>query len=232
MNTVLQALVYITYLGTASFVLEGDGARMMTDPGDFLTARFAVEKAGGMHGIDIVIVTHADFDHTNRLLDIPGTGSLPVVGTRSVKAAFPGLRVVTDDEYSASGFEIRRMRSIHGLRHDVDHSSYLIRVRGITLLFLGDAYKLIDTIDEHVDVMFVTIGGFEATPENAVKLVSGIQPDIVIPMHWEVFFRSAEPAIRFRGLLEKTGMKVQCVIPEIDKTITVGKENGALTIVK
>ncbi len=232
MSPIIHAMVYITYLGTASFVIEGDGTRLLTDPGDFLTARFQAGKAEGLTSIDMVIVTHADFDHTNRLSFIPGVNAMPVVGTASVRDAFPTLRVITEDSYGGDGIEVRRIKSIHGFRHDVDHSSYLIRIAGLTLLFMGDAYRLVGEITEHVDIMFVTIGGFEATPANAVRLVSEIKPDTVIPMHWELFARTDEPAIRFRGLLEKTGMKVRCIIPIIDETITVTKANELIDLMK
>jgi L-ascorbate metabolism protein UlaG (beta-lactamase superfamily) len=231
MSALLQAIVYITYLGTASFVMDAGDTRIITDPGDFFTSRLDAKKIAAIEGIDLVMVTHADFDHTNRLLDIKGIDLLPVVGTKSVKASFPKLNIITEESYDIDGVSIKRIGSIHGVRHDVDHSSYLIETGGIAILFLGDAYRLINPLKEHVDLMFVTIGGFEASPENAMKLVSEIEPDIVIPMHWEVLFRTDEPAQRFAKLIEKSGMNTRCVIPAFDKKMTILKDKtGALSI--
>jgi L-ascorbate metabolism protein UlaG (beta-lactamase superfamily) len=92
----IPAVIYITYLGTACFLFDFGGYKVLTDPGDFFTNRFTIEQASNLKGVDLVLVSHADFDHTNRLEYIPGIEKIPIFGTESVKKGYPHLNVNTD----------------------------------------------------------------------------------------------------------------------------------------
>ena len=93
------ALLLITYLGTASFILDIGGMRILTDPGDFFTARFTAAKARDVRDIDLVLITHGDFDHVNRLTHVPGSEHIIVLAPETVKNRMPSHNVSTDAEY-------------------------------------------------------------------------------------------------------------------------------------
>ncbi|MGA2478114.1 MAG: MBL fold metallo-hydrolase [Spirochaetia bacterium] len=52
-----------------------------------------------LDGIDLVLVTHADPDHVNRLRFLPGIADIPIIAPPTVLTRFPDLRVTTDMPY-------------------------------------------------------------------------------------------------------------------------------------
>ncbi len=208
------ASILITYLGTACFLMDVAGTRILTDPGDLLTARLTEDRARSLRGIDLVLVTHADPDHTNRLRSIPGIGSLPVLAPETVKRRFPDLTVLTDREYRLGGITVHSLPSVHGLRRAVDHRAYEISGGGRTIVFLGDAVQVQGAVTMNPDALFVTIGGLDADIRNALAIVRSVRPRTVIPMHWEGLFRQNRKARDFARALALEPAAPLCIIPE------------------
>jgi L-ascorbate metabolism protein UlaG (beta-lactamase superfamily) len=222
MNAILSTIICITYLGTASFLIEYDHVRILTDPGDLFTNRLTIEKARSIGKIDLVIVTHTDFDHVNRLQYIPGASSLPVFGPADLRRVFPEYNIFSGDSYNSGCISVKKIKSIHGMRHDVEHTSFIIKLADLVICFLGDAYRVPEKLSEQIDLLFVTVGGMEANAENGAKIASGIMPGIVIPMHWEGLFRSDNSALQLRTILKNTSL-IECYIPQYDKRFEVIK---------
>jgi L-ascorbate metabolism protein UlaG (beta-lactamase superfamily) len=224
-----HASLSITYYGTACFVLEYAGTRILTDPGDFFTNRLTRAKASTIEDINLVIVTHADFDHVNRLAGIPGIETIMIFGTESVKREFPLLTVDTNPEIEIHGARVRRIRANHALRPAVDHTAYLITFPGTSILFCGDASELGETPGSSPDFTFVTICGSEANPQNAVKIVKDTDTRCAIPMHWEVFFRDMSLVREFIRLLDSLNKtdegRRRCFVPQYDTTIMIDPDN-------
>ena len=216
MNFPECVLLAVTYLGTASFVLDISGTRILTDPGDLFTDRFSQKKARTLHDVDLILVTHSDLDHTNRLGLIPGVAGIHTMAPSSVHERFPGLRIITDEKHSVKGITITALRSVLGVRHGIPHRSYAIDYGDLSICFLGDAYELVDWPERTPDVLFVTIGGCEADAERAMKLVGLLKPAAVVPMHWEVLFRSDRKARKFQRAMKERFPAIRCVVPAFD----------------
>lgn len=215
------AKIYITHLGTACFLIENNAHRILIDPGDFFTNRLSETLAGNLPEPDLILITHNDFDHCNRLEFIQNANKIPVIGTQSVKNDFPLYNVITDEFYTDSWISVDKIDISHGLRPDEDHTGYSINFAGKKIIFLGDGSKLIDELDPSPDILFVTIGGIEANVRNGVHLVKELKPLYVIPMHWEIMTRNAVRAGRFEKKLNKENTDTTCIIPEIYERFSV-----------
>jgi L-ascorbate metabolism protein UlaG (beta-lactamase superfamily) len=217
--------ILVTYFGTASFMIENKYVRIITDPGDLFTNRFTRQKAQQLKDIDLAAITHADFDHVNRLKYIPDALKIPVIGPDNIKAALPSFNIIKKNEFKAKGISIKKIKSIHGLRHKVIHTSFLINISGIKICFMGDAFKIIEKYPGDIDLLFVAVSGIESSPSNQARLAAELKVKAVIPMHWERFLRSEKPALRVKRLLDNSKPRIDCHIPEYGKKFEVSKKD-------
>ena len=211
--------IYITYFGTACFLIEDSSHRILIDPGDLFTDRFTAELAENLEPVDLIIITHNDFDHCNRLEYIKGVDSIPIIGTNSIQKDFPRFNVITEGSFTNGWINIRKIDIAHGLRPNEDHTGYNIQFADKTIIFLGDGATPLEPIVTNPDILFVTIGGIEASVKNGVQLVTEIKPLNVIPMHWEILSRNAVRVRRFERTLDKQSTETKCIIPEFYETI-------------
>ncbi len=225
MSNLAGTIVFITYLGTASFLIEYEGTTIITDPGDFLTGRLTEDMAGSLDAIDAILVTHADFDHTNRIRNIQDIERIPIVGPRALVSMLPGYTVLTDRNYRIGGISITRLKSVHGVRHDVEHWAYIIAMGDVSLCFLGDAYRVSEFPDTIPDVAFVTVGGLESNPKNGAALVASLGAAFAIPMHWEVLLRTSDRAEEFCGEASRKVPMIGCYIPQFNKRFSIRKSD-------
>ncbi|TSC74862.1 MAG: beta-lactamase domain-containing protein [Parcubacteria group bacterium Gr01-1014_33] len=127
---------------------------------------------------DIVLVTHAHYDHSN---------AATIAGTPFV---------ITDPgEYEVGNTFVRGIETFHDNVKGKDRGKntiYAITLEDIRLLHLGDfgEEKLRDeTLEEiaKVDILMIPVGGtYTITAEQAAKVVAQIEPKIVIPMHYKI----------------------------------------------
>lgn len=211
--------IYITYFGTACFLIEDSSHRILIDPGDLFTDRFTAELAENLEPVDLIIITHNDFDHCNRLEYIKGVDSIPIIGTNSIQKDFPRFNVITEGSFTNGWINIRKIDIAHGLRPNEDHTGYNIQFADKTIIFFGDGATPLEPIVTNPDILFVTIGGIEASVKNGVQLVTEIKPLNVIPMHWEILSRNAVRVRRFERTLDKQSTETKCIIPEFYETI-------------
>ena len=225
MSNLVGTIVFITYLGTASFLIEYEGTTIITDPGDFLTGRLTEDMASALGTIDAIVVTHADFDHTNRIRNIQDAERIPIVGPRALVSMLPSHTVITDRNCQIGTISITRLESVHGVRHDVEHWAYIIAMGDVSLCFLGDAYRVSGFPDRIPDVAFVTVGGLEANPQNGAALVASLGAALAIPMHWEVLFRTNDRAEEFCREASRRVPAIGCYIPQFNKKFSIGKSD-------
>ncbi len=203
----------IRYFGTACFILEYQGKIICIDPGDFLTARLTKLQASSLPPCDLILVSHADFDHRNRLALVPRKPGCTILGTKELANSFPSLDVDASGRYETDWITVDALPVTHALRPRVEHVGFRIVLNGKTLLFMGDGHTAQAPLPKFPDYLFVTIGGFKANPASAAALAISLDARNVIPMHWERLFRSASRVIRLRNLL--WNKKPRVLLPEI-----------------
>jgi L-ascorbate metabolism protein UlaG (beta-lactamase superfamily) len=161
----------ITYIGHASFKIKGKDLTIVIDPYDpKIGYKFPKQKA------DLLLTSHQHYDHYN--LDGVSDYKLHIDG--------PG-------EYEIQGVFVTGLATFHD-DHDGGergkNTIYVIDIDGFTLLHLGDLGHELpkETLQKipSVDVLMIPVGGFYTIdPEVAAKVISSIEPSIVIPMHYQ-----------------------------------------------
>ena len=161
----------ITYLGHSSFKIKGKTAVVVTDPfsSEMLGFKFPKTEA------DIVAISHQHQDHNQQNL---------VEGSPFIISE-PG-------EYEVKGVSVFGYPSFHDSASGAERGKniiYVIETEGLRICHLGDLGSAIPpkTLEEisEVDVLMIPVGGVVTIgPKEAVDLISQIEPNIVLPMHY------------------------------------------------
>lgn len=163
----------ITSLGHSSFKIVGKEISIITDPFDQDKVGITFPKAEAA----VVTVSHDHFDH-NKIDALKGN---------FICFDSPG-------EYEIKNTEIVGIESSHDKSQGAErglNTIFLYRVDGIKICHLGDlgtdlSSDQIEKIDG-VDIVFIPVGGkYTIDAKEAAKIISEIDPKIVIPMHYRV----------------------------------------------
>ena len=214
--------VALTWIGHASFLLQAGGMNILVDPiwsswvkGIKRMRHPGVEMAA-LPGIDLVLVTHAHFDHLDRKTLRSVADNQPVVVPRDVGNLVDdlGFRVVQElGTWESVEFGPVRV-TLTPCRHwgaRVLHDShrgfggYIIEVGGRVIYHCGDS-AYFDGFEEigrrfAVDVALLPIGAYDApslrgvhmNPEEALQACVALGAKRMVPMHYGTFRLSYEP---------------------------------------
>jgi L-ascorbate metabolism protein UlaG (beta-lactamase superfamily) len=170
-------------------------------------------KVPAKFGADIVLVTHDHKDHNNIDL-IKGAGD----ATEPFLITGPG-------EYEIKDVMIYGIPSFHDEQQGTEHGEntiYLINTENIWLVHLGDlgqknlSDKQLELI-EGADICLIPVGGtFTIDAKTATKIISQIEPRIIIPMHYNLpglKFKSGKKLDGVDKFVKEIGLKPE----EVDK---------------
>ena len=215
-----------TWLGHATVLLRIGGITILTDP--VFSSRVGVGlglmtvgpkrmmasalSIAELPQIDLILISHAHFDHLDRptLARLPK--KIPVVTARDTSDLIHdiGFRNVTELDWDNelllhSGVRITALQSVHwGARtfHDRHRgfNSYLIEAGDRRVLYGGDTayHEELKKVGK-VDLAILGIGAYDpyvaahATPEQAWGMAGDCQADYLLPMHHGTFRLSHEP---------------------------------------
>ena len=163
----------IVHLGHSSFKIIGKNVIIVTDPFDSSEVGIPFPKSDA----DVVTISHSHKDHNN------------LEGIKGEYICFdsPG-------EYEIKTAEIVGVKGCHDEKDGSDFGENTIfdfEVDGINVCHLGDQGKdlssdQLDKIDG-VDILMIPVGGkYTIDAKLATKLISEIEPKIVIPMHYKL----------------------------------------------
>jgi L-ascorbate metabolism protein UlaG (beta-lactamase superfamily) len=222
----------ITWLGHAGFLVQMEGANLLVDPnwalwhGPVKRLRHPSLHAHDLPPIDLVLVTHAHFDH----LHLPSLRRIadgqPIIVPRGcgsiVKRCDFGSIIELDTWQSTNWRDLNitltparhwGARMIHDThRH---FGGYLMQSSNRTVFHCGDS-ALFDGFKEigeraAIDVALMPIGAYDApsgrpvhmNPEEALDAFQMMNAGYMIPMHHDTFPLGGEPlhepAIRLRA---------------------------------
>jgi len=161
----------IRWLGHASFLIEGQGVRIVTDPYDQIGIEFPQVEA------DVVTSSHDHFDHN--AVDKVGGSPAVVRGAGTHRAAgveFVGIETYHDE----TGGSQRGKNTV-----------FCFELEGIRVCHLGDLGHRLDeaTVSEigRVDILMVPVGGtYTIDAGGAADVVEALKPRVVIPMHFRI----------------------------------------------
>jgi len=248
--------VHITYIGHATTLIELNGARLLTDP--IIQSRvFHLRRVPGRidpawhANIDVVLITHAHWDHLNipslrRFAGEPLMIVPPGVDKILRKAGLRNIETMEVGELRAIGsVAITAGCADHdGLRYrffgDEQAVGYLVE-GSQSVYFAGDTdvFQEMETIHDNLDVALLPVWGWGPTlgsghmdPGQAARAAALLKPRVAIPIHWGTFFpiglhRLMSRFLRFPPLLfkremEDTAPDVRVEILQVGAQTTVG----------
>lgn len=166
----------INWYGLACFKIQGDKATVITDPYNNSFGLKAPRLAG-----DIVTSSHNHDDHNN---------------IKAVKALGDKGPFVIDSpgEYEVKNTFIYGIPSWHDAKGGSErgpNTIYRIEMDGISLAHLGDLGHMLENGQieklEGIDILMIPVGGkYTIDGKEATKVISQIEPRLVIPMHYSI----------------------------------------------
>ncbi len=161
----------INYIGHSCFVIKGKNVTLGIDPFD---AKIGLKEP--KFTCDVLLLSHDHFDHAH-----------------TEKIAGYHLLITGPGEYESQNVFIYGYPTFHDDNQGKDRGKntiYLIEIDGFKILHLGDlghelSKETLEKIDE-VDVLLIPVGGtFTIDAETATKVISSLEPGIVVPMHYQ-----------------------------------------------
>jgi len=173
---------------------------------------------------DILLITHSHFDHNN----------VKAVNGNPFLISEPG-------EYEIKDVFIQGISAFHDNaqgKEKGENTIYTLESEGIKICHLGDLGQK-ELTDEQlekigaIDILMIPVGGvYTISAKEAVKIISQIEPKIIIPMHYHIPYPGRRPGgsyrpklkIKLEGLdkfLKIMGVKA----PEVSKKLSISQRN-------
>lgn len=217
------------WIGHSTFLLRLNGTTILTDPA--FSHRVGLRPLGIMTiglrrmappgllledlpPLDLVLLSHAHMDHTDRpsLYRLPSKPPVVLASDTSEFVSDLGFGEMQEIHWMETahldGVRIEALHVKHyGRRYPWDrdrgYNGYLLSKEGVSVLFAGDTAdtdRLTRALKgRRVDVAIIPIGAYNpwirnhVSPEQAWQMFRDIGARYFIPMHWRTFCQSDEP---------------------------------------
>ncbi len=211
----------LTWHGHSCFMLEHDGTRILIDPwlDENPKADIGAKDVGK---VDYILVSHGHFDHFSDCVPIAKATGATVVSTFELVSFCETQGVENGHGMNIGGahlFPFGRVKLTHAVHtgtiagddegaFTTDCCGFLISLDGgPTVYHAGDTALITDMqlLQGRVDVAILPIGdNFTMGPEDAARAVEMIQPETVIPMHYDTFEVIEQDPEGFRAMVGDT----------------------------
>ena len=196
-------MVTITWYGHAAFGITSGETSLLGDP--FLTGNPAAAVAADQLTPTAILVTHGHSDHLGDAAMISKRTGAPVVATYELGLYLgaQGVNVTPGNiggTVTAGKASVKFVPAVHSSAVDNGDGAFaaasapagfVLRLDGSTVYIAGDTalFGDMDLIgDEGLDVAIVPIGGqYTMDTSDAVKAVTRLRPEVVIPGHYNTF---------------------------------------------
>jgi L-ascorbate metabolism protein UlaG (beta-lactamase superfamily) len=214
--------ICITWIGHASFLIQTREINILIDPiwSKWLKVVKRLKKPGfeihHLPEIDVVLVTHAHFDHLDRRTLRKVAADQPIVVPIGVGNLVHdlGFHIVHELDYwqtvSLGPIEVSLTPCYHwGARFLADShrgfGGFAIKLEGRTIFHCGDSafFPGFREIGEHydIDIALLPIGAYDAptgrevhmNPEEALRVFLELKAKRLVPMHYGTFRLGYEP---------------------------------------
>jgi L-ascorbate metabolism protein UlaG (beta-lactamase superfamily) len=211
----------LTWHGHSCFLLEHDGTRILIDPwiAENPKADITPDEVGK---VDYILVSHGHFDHFADCIPIAKATGATVVSTFELVSFCQTKGVENAHGMNIGGaflFPFGRVKLTPALHtgtiagddegaFTTDCCGFLISLDGGPSVYhAGDTALIMDMqlLQGRVDVAILPIGdNFTMGPEDAARAVEMIQPEVVIPMHYDTFEVIEQDPEGFRQMVGDT----------------------------
>lgn len=172
--------MHITWYGQSCFKIVSQGKKKSHQRSSLIIDPFSEETGIKLpkQEADILLITHEHTDHNNRKIAEKGTFIIDSPG-----------------EYELRDIFVQGIPSFHDKKKGEERGRniiYTVESEDIRVCHLGD-FGQDELTDEQlkdigeVDVLMVPVGGvYTINSQEATKVISQIEPRIVIPMHYQI----------------------------------------------
>ncbi|MGA3136345.1 MAG: MBL fold metallo-hydrolase [Terracidiphilus sp.] len=224
----------VTMIGHSTVLIEAAGTKILTDPyfgswGNLAYKRIAppFKTRGEMAAVDLVLVSHNHWDHTDSRYFRALAADLPVVAPRVaawITRAKGAKNVVGLGKWEQRRFGSVAVTAVPALHMGLP-GGFLIEAEGKHIYFAGDTYyggfmkEIGKKFPLVLALMPVTTFRIPMTmgEKSAVRAVEALRPRTVIPIHLGILPRS--PLLRtgqtpegFSRRVREAGLKTEVVI--------------------
>jgi L-ascorbate metabolism protein UlaG (beta-lactamase superfamily) len=210
--------VDVRYLGHSCFELSDGGTTVLVDP--FLSDNPKAAASADEVQPDVILLTHGHFDHIGDTVDIAKRTNAPVVAIAEVanEIGGQGVEVFDPNLGGTVRFDWGWVKLVPAWHTAVTPSGtphtpagLLIHIGDRLVYHLGDTclfsdLQLIARRGDKVDLALVPIGGhYTMDRYDAVTAVGFIEPQQVIPCHYNTFPPIETDAEAFRSDVQNAG---------------------------
>ncbi len=172
----------ITKFGHCCLLIEVDGARILTDPGNYNETPMVAD-------IDAVLITHEHQDHCHIeslsiiLAKNPGAIVIthPGVGKILDETGIKWMPIADGEEREVKGVSVKSFGTEHAcIHHDlplVQNTGFLI---ADTFFYPGDSFHL---PHQPVEILALPVAGPWMRLEEAIEYAKAVRPKAVFPVH-------------------------------------------------
>lgn len=214
----------ISYIAHSCFKIKGDAVTIVVDPYNPKKTGQKLPKLAS----DVLLISHQHDDHNY------------AEGVSDYK-----LIVDTPGEYEVDGVFIHGIKSFHDAKNGEERGSNImfhIDIDGLNLMHLGDLgheldKRLLEQIPD-VDILMIPVGGiYTIDAATATKVISDLEPGIVIPMHYQTKTLTGlsnklddlkkfldEMGVESNGTVDKLKVSKKSDIPEDTEIVVVSPQ--------
>lgn len=203
-----------TWYKQAAYKWQGDGKVVYIDPWGL---------KGEVPQADLVLITHAHFDHFSKedIERVAGKGTV-LVAPRDVAAEVGGnvKAVAPGDRIEASGVKLQAVHAYNNVEGRLDKHprannwvGYVLELGGRAYYHAGDTDHVPELDAVRADVTFLPVGGGGYTMDvpEAAGLAKRLRPRLAVPMHYGWVAGSGSDGERFKR--EAQPVEVQLLRP-------------------
>lgn len=192
----------ITFIGHSCFKIKGKNATVVIDPYNPEKTGYKLPKLEA----DILLCSHQHGDH-NFAEGVTGQH----------------LTVTTPGEYEVKDVYVEGIPTFHDDKRGSERGEnimFQISMDGLNLLHMGDlGHELSqETLEKlvEIDVLMIPVGGtYTIDAQTAVKVISSVEPGLVIPMHYQTDgLKLSEKLAPLKKFLDEMGIDK---VKEVDK---------------
>ena len=224
----------VSYYGYNAFVIEAAGTKLFIDPGQDLHWRRlnALIPRPLWSSADVILVTHGDADHAEYVPGVAKASGAPILCGAELAETWRrngllAVPVTIGKTAEVAGVSVQGVPVRHGgLQVTLFGRSFTVKPAAvgkgaIGLLFSLEGRRWLNLGDTLLlegvwcgldpDVLMVPIGGMMTMDvEQALRAVAMIDPEVVIPMHydWDIlFYHRPADVERFAAAVEAEGRR-------------------------
>ena len=208
----------LTFHGQSTFTIEtDDGARLVIDP-FFDDNPVSDIKRADVGAVDYILCTHGHFDHFADAIPLARETGATLISTFEIVSFAETQGIANVHPLHIGGghdFPFGRAKmtpAIHGGQVHGDETGqfttipggFLLHIDGKRIHHAGDTALTLDMqlLRGKVDVAILPIGdNFTMGPEDAATAVGFIEPEVVIPVHYDTWPLIEQDPEHFRALV-------------------------------